>query len=189
MSPRRLRRLLHVAGFNYVKGPHTVAAAIDRLAGVDLDFELTWVCRTDEHAAVRALLSERASARTRLIGWMPEETLREVYDGHGIFIYPPLFDGFGKVFLEAMARALCVIGTPAGGMRDVIADGRNGMIVPFADPDAIVQRIQALWNDPVRAGEISRAARKSAVQHSWERVARETHEFYERILALPRRSA
>jgi starch synthase len=95
-----------------------------------------------------------------------------------------LFDGFGKVFLEAMARGLCVIGTKTGGMPDVIRDGENGCLVGFDAPHEIVERINSLWADGARASMISSAAANIAHAYSWPRVARETVAFYQRLLEL-----
>ena len=46
------------------------------------------------------------------------------------FLYSSLFEGFGKVALEAMARGLCVIASDVGSMRDVIHSGQDGVLIP-----------------------------------------------------------
>jgi glycosyltransferase involved in cell wall biosynthesis len=188
MTETRLRRLLYVAGFNYVKGPQLVARSVNALAARGADFDFSWVCRGDEQARARALLSPAAASRTHFLAWMSQRDLRDQYDAHGIFLYPSLFDGFGKVFLEAMARAMCVITTPAGGMRDIVRDRGNGLIVPFGEHDAITRAIEALWAKPDDALAVSHEARRTALEYSWGRVARETVAFYERLLMLPRRT-
>lgn len=183
MDRDRLTRILHVGGFAYWKGVHAVAAAANMLFTGDTRAQMTWVCRADEHDRVRALLTAQAQSRVALMPWTTQQDLLAIYDRHGIFLCPSLFEGFGKVFLEAMARGLCVIGTRTGGMPDVIQDGEQGELIGFNDAGAIVERILALWSDPTRAESISVKAALRAREYSWQRVADETLAFYARLLA------
>lgn len=178
MSPGRLSRVLHVGGFAYWKGVHAVAASANLLFDSPGEQVMTWVCRESEHDAVRALLSPAARARVQLHGWTSQAQLCEIYDRHGVFLYPSLFDGFGKVFLEAMARGLCVVGTPAGGMPDVINPGVDGLIVDCNDSAAMAHEIRALWSQPERAAALSSAAATTARRYTWDRVGAETEAFY-----------
>jgi glycosyltransferase involved in cell wall biosynthesis len=189
MDEARMHRILHVGGFAYWKGVHAVAAAANQLLPTASHLRMTWVCRVDEHAAVRALLDERVLAQVDLVGWMPQEALREIYDSHGIFLCPSLFEGFGKVFLEAMARGMIVVGTATGGMPDVIRDGIDGLIVGFNDPDAIRTTVENLRNDIGLTVSMSDAAAIRAREYSWDRVACETEDFYIRLLGMRRGEA
>lgn len=178
MTPGRLRRLLHVGGFAYWKGVHAVARAANELLIPGSDMRLSWVCRQEEHQRVRDLLTVEAQARVELVPWMAQERLVDLYDDHGIFLSPSLFEGFGKVFLEAMARGLCVIGTVAGGMGDVISDGLDGLMVDFDSSAGIVEQVRRLRTDPEFAKAISVKASATARDYSWQRTATEIAGFY-----------
>ena len=130
-----------------------------------------------------ATLPPAVRLRAQAIPWMPQEELVRVYDEHGIFLFPSLFEGFGKVFLEAMARGLCVVGTPTGGMLDLIRPGENGALVPFHSPAAIVAAVRHWWANPAAAVRISAAAVATATAYSWDRVAAETELFYTQVLS------
>ncbi len=184
MRNERMRRILHVGGFAYWKGVHAVAAAAQRLLEHDPDTRMTWVCRPEEHRKVRDLFAAAQRDRLQLLGWMSQQQLCEVYDRHGVFLCPSLFDGFGKVFLEAMARGLCVVGTPTGGMPDVIRRDRDGVIVGFDAADEIVAAVLGLWSEPQRMLQMSAAAAERAREYSWQRVASETADFYRHLLSL-----
>jgi glycosyltransferase involved in cell wall biosynthesis len=181
MTLDRLRRVLHVGGFAYWKGVHAVAATANQLFASPGAESMTWVCRESEHDSVRELLSGPARERVQLLGWTSQAELCSIYDRHGLFLYPSLFDGFGKVFLEAMARGLCVIGTAAGGMPDVISQELDGVQVGFNDSAAMAARIRGLWAEPARAEAMSRAAAAKARQYTWDRVGAETLDFYRRL--------
>ncbi|WP_231612112.1 glycosyltransferase family 4 protein [Novipirellula galeiformis] len=177
MTPRRLRKMLYVAGYHFAKGPHAVATAAKQLLSADENLSLTWICHPGDHAKVKNLLGPVAP-RVRLLGWMTQEELVKEFDGHGVFLYPSLFDGFGKIFLEAMSRGLCVIGTTAGGMVDIIQHGLNGFLCDFNAPQQIVDRVVEIQRDLQAAGKMSSAAVKTADQHTWERVGRELEQFF-----------
>lgn len=183
MTLARLNRILHVGGFAYWKGVHAVAAAANNLLTDSGTMSMTWVCRDEEHDQVRALLTPQARARVELRGWTNQAALRDIYDAHGIFLYPSLFDGFGKVFLEAMARGLCVVGTRSGGMRDIIEEGVNGLIVGFNDASALAAAVRQLNQAPNDAQRLAGAAAATARMYSWNRVGVETLTFYDSLIA------
>ncbi|HKO56476.1 MAG TPA: glycosyltransferase family 4 protein [Thermoanaerobaculia bacterium] len=166
----RLRHVLYVAQYTPFKAPEVVAAAMRALDG----FTRTWVCAREHHAAVRALLG---GAPVELLDWMPAADLVRVYDRHGVFLFPSYFEGFGKAFLEAMSRGLVVVASDVGGMRDLIRDGVNGFLVPPGDAQAVAARAREA------RPELGAAAAATARAHTWERVARETVAFYERLAA------
>lgn len=183
MTSERLHRILHVAQFAFFKAPMITAAAMNRLAAARANLRFTWICDRAHHDEVRALVSEDVNSRLELLGWMPHEALLAAYDRSGIFLFPSFFEGFGKTFLEAMSRGLCVVASDAGGMHDVIEHGRTGVLVPPGDAEALADAARALIDAPDRAAELSAAAVAAARAYTWERVARETAAFYRSRLA------
>lgn len=177
MIAARLRRVLYVGQLAFFKAPMITGAAIRDLASRRPDLRFTWVCSRAHHDEVRRL----APANIELLDWMPAERLIEVYDAHGIFLFPSFFEGFGKVFLEAMSRGLCVIATDVGGARDVIENGVSGLLVPPGDVAAIVNAAESLLADPGSAAAMATEAARVARTYSWDRVARETAAFYDAI--------
>jgi len=61
-----------------------------------------------------------------------------------LFALPSTAEGFGLVFLEAMAFSKAVVGAAAGGSVDVIEDGVNGLLVPGNDPARLTQALDRL---------------------------------------------
>lgn len=187
MNEDRLRRVLHVAQFAFFKAPMITAAAMNHLAAANHDLRFTWVCDRSSEAAIRAMLTAETNERLDVLPWTTQEALRDIYDAHGIFLFPSFFEGFGKAFLEAMSRGLCVIASDVGGMHDVIDSSRNGVLVPAGDANALAEAALAIIRDAGRATAMSAAAADTARQYSWDRVARETADFYERRLSAMRR--
>jgi glycosyltransferase involved in cell wall biosynthesis len=183
MTEHRLRRVLHVGQFAFFKAPMIVAEVMNRLSsGVD-NVELTWVCSKKHHPQIREMLDERTRERVSLLDWMTQDELMQVYDQHGLFLFPSFFEGFGKVFVEAMSRGLCVVAGDNSGAHDVITHEVDGLLVPTGDIDATTKNCLRLINNPNLAIELSRAASETAGHYTWDRVGRETVAFYEDRIA------
>jgi glycosyltransferase involved in cell wall biosynthesis len=143
---------------------------------------MTWVCDGRHHEEARALFKNGSVVeRVSFAGWRDQRDLMRIYDEHGVLLFPSFVEGFGKVFLEAMSRALIVVASNNGGMRDVIKHGKSGFLVKAGDWRKMANfAIQAIENreESIR---ISAEARRTSLGYSWRRVAIETASFYESL--------
>lgn len=178
MTADRLTRVLYVGQYAFVKAPVVTAQVFNQLSQANEQLRFTWVCAREHHAQVRQLLKPRALERTTLLDWMPQDKLIRVYDGHGVFLLPSFFEGFGKVFLEAMSRGLCVVAADNGGARDIITHGLNGTLSPTGCADTMAVQCLRLVESPTLAFAMSESAAECARAYTWKRVARETASFY-----------
>jgi len=187
-NQQRILRLLTVGQLIPYKGIYHIADTINRVLTDNPLAEFTWAgCGAANRSAALQLLNSESQERTTVPGKLSDSDFVRMFDSHGIFLFPSINEGFGKAFLEAMARGLCVVATSVGGMRDIIRDGGNGFIVSPGDIDGLVDRIRKLWNDPDLVVRMSRAARQTAEQYTWERVARDTAGFGAKMLELKSR--
>jgi len=89
--------------------------------------------------------------RVIFTGTLRDEEVQSYYEACEIFILPSLGEGFGIVFLEAMACAKPCIGADAGAVPEVIQDGRTGLVVRPDDSQAISRAlIRLLQDEPLR---------------------------------------
>ena len=103
-----------------------------------------------------------------------------------VFACPSLYEPLGIVNLEAMACGTAVVGSAVGGIPEVVAEGRNGLLVPPGDPVALAGALSALTADPGRAAEMGRQGRQRAIgEFSWASIAAQTAALYAE-LARPR---
>ncbi len=182
LSPARLKRLLYVGQYTFIKAPVMVAAAVSSLLTKHPDMTMTWVCAQPHHAEARQFLMPAVCDRVTFLDWMPQESLQALLDEHGIFLFPSFFEGFGKAPLEAMARGLCVVASNVGGMRDFICDGVSGRLVPAGQPEWMVQAVEWLISHPEEAVAMSQAAREAAIRHRWDGCATDLANHYRRWL-------
>jgi glycosyltransferase involved in cell wall biosynthesis len=70
----------------------------------------------------------------------PEAAI-ETFD---VLVLPSQAEGFGLVLIEAMAAGVPVVATDVPGIRDVVRDGVNGLLVPVGQPDQLARAIQRI---------------------------------------------
>lgn len=77
-------------------------------------------------------------------------------------VLPSLNEGFGMVLVEAMAMGKPVVASAVGGVPELVLDGRTGLLVPPADPEALATAIRRLLEDPGAARQMGEAGRERA---------------------------
>jgi len=90
---------------------------------------------------------------------------------------------FGRVLIEAMAAGVAVIGTRAGAVPEIIADGVNGLTVPPSDAGAMADAILRVLDHPDEAAAWRRAARTTVEQRfTLDAYVRSVKRVYEELL-------
>lgn len=77
-----------------------------------------------------------------------------------MFALPSRGEGFGMVYLEAMACGKPVIGGAHGGAPEVIEDGVTGYLVPHGDAAQLATSIETLLSDPSLAQKMGERGRQ-----------------------------
>ena len=93
-------------------------------------------------------------------GWIGGRDKAAVLQRGSLFVLPSHFEALPMALLEGMAAGLPVVATRVGGIPDVVADGREGLLVPPRDPKALAAAIDTLLATPSRRVAMSAAARK-----------------------------
>lgn len=178
----RMRRLLYVGQYAFFKAPMILGAVVSRLLERDPRLTFTWVCAASHHEQALSHLAPAVRPRVTMLDGMPQHELIDVYDRHGIFLFPSFFEGFGKVFLEAMSRGLVVVAADNGGMKDIISDGVDGYKVPTGDAEAMVRCVEAALADPQASAAVAARAIQTASHFTWDAFARNSTTFYESLI-------
>jgi UDP-glucose:(heptosyl)LPS alpha-1,3-glucosyltransferase len=103
-----------------------------------------------------------------------------VYELADAFVLPTSYETFSLVTFEAAASGLAILATPVNGVRELIEDGHNGMLIT-AEPAVIAERLRRLAADPELRSRLGRAARQSALAFGRERMVAEHEALYRRL--------
>ena len=102
-----------------------------------------------------------------------------------LFVLPSLKEGLGLSLMEAMACAICVIGSNVGGIKTLIRDGYNGLLVEPKDVNGLYLAISGLLKDPARMKALSDNARNFITGNfSLEQMVSQTEGVYRECLNL-----
>ena len=139
--------------------------------------------------AVDALAARASSlsltSRVWLLGKLSNDIVANWMGAADVFVFPTMHpEGVAQVVKEAMASALPIVTTPAGGIPEVISDGVTGFLVPQGDSAALAGRLNELLRDPERCASMGRQARDWIVNSdlSIEQTTRQVKSIYDRIV-------
>ena len=160
-----------------VKGHvHLIAAAAKILA---VHPDTTFVLLGD--GELKGRLIEQAEAlglagKVRFPGWRPD--VAAVMSAFDVFVLPSLNEGMGRVLVEAMALSKPVVASRTGGIKDLVADGSNGLLVPPGDAGDLADAILRLLGDAALRAAMGGEGRRRAEIYSAERMVEKIEELY-----------
>ncbi len=165
-------RLIMVARFGLQKDHSTLFRALERIRELEWEVDLVGdgPLRSQAEKAVREIgLGER-------IHFLGErQDVSELMSRSQAFLLVTNWEGFPLSILEAMRAKLPVIASDVGGVREAVADGVTGYLVPRGDDKTLAERLSLLLRDNklrVQMGEAGRSRFESSftVRHMVERT-------------------
>jgi L-malate glycosyltransferase len=133
------------ATFEIVGGGPQLNALLDRCVARQVDHAFTFVGHQEDVAARLAAAD--------------------------IFVLPSRSEAFPNAVLEAMAASLPIVASGVGGIRELIEDGRTGLLVAAGDSSALAERLLRLITQPGLAVRLGEAARIAAhARYSFDRM-------------------
>ena len=109
----------------------------------------------------------QAVYRTKVLGWVADAMVPKVFSKSKIFCFPTLEEGQALVTLQAMASGMPLITTRESGAP--IEDGKEGLIIPTRDPDAIAKALTYYHDNPSEIKRMGANARQKAEQMPWSK--------------------
>ena len=135
----------------------------------------------------RQFQSEIAAGKLLFLG--DRSDIQELLQIADFFVFPTLHENLSNALLEACCAGIAVIATDVGGNPEVIEDGREGILVPPADSEALAEAMILLAGNPdlrQRLGENARARIRQ--DFDAEVIMRRISTLYEKLLAPSRNS-
>jgi glycosyltransferase involved in cell wall biosynthesis len=147
-------RLLYIGQLSYRKGIHWLVQAMRELEQASRHVTLTVVSRD----TIPAWLGTFPANVTYKHGLSNAEVARERAQ-HDMFILPSLVEGFGLVYLEALAAGLPIIATHNSGAPEILSPGENGLFVEPGSVKSILQVVDELSHQPQQVAHLAAGVR------------------------------
>lgn len=174
------RVIVGVGNLKFTKGFDLFIEAIDRLRSQYPDIHGVIVGGGDEEGRLREMIRRRnLDAFVSMSGAQtPAETMAYMDCGE-IFCLPSWSEGFGIVYLEAMAHGKPVIAVEGQGIADVVRNNQTGILVKPRDAACVADAIRTLLDNPQMAREMGSRGRELVYNDfSWDKNAQQLLELY-----------
>ena len=114
---------------------------------------------------------EHVRERILMLGMTDEATKKDAFAACDVFVMASSADSFGTVYLEAWLYGKPVIGAEAGGVPDVVSQGRDGLLVRFGRHVELADAISKLLADAELRRRLGEAGRRKVLdEYTWDAV-------------------
>src|SRR6185437_11111797 len=111
-----------------------------------------------------------------------EDRVFDAYRQHDLLVCPSTSEGFGMVVVEALSQRLPVVCSQAVGAAELLEDGREALLVPPRQPEALAAALAQLLANPGLRQQLGEAGHQRTRELSWDAIALRTLAAYERAL-------
>ncbi len=180
IAPQGEKILTHISNFRPVKRMQDVVRIFYQVRA-RMPARLLMVGDGPERQAVEQLTRELDVAEDVLfLGKV--DPVEEVLGISDLFLLPSQSESFGLAALEAMASQVPVIATRAGGLTEIVVDGKTGYLCPVGDVDCMAQHACRILEDPVIHEQMKTAAVRQAQRFDVLRIVPLYEAYYKQIL-------
>ena len=181
LAPKGHRVLVHVSNFRPVK---RVGDVVKVFASVRKKIPATLVLvgdGPDRDAAEQQVDSLGLRKDVRFLGKV--ENVGDVVRGADLFLLPSATESFGLAALEAMACAVPVIASAAGGIPEVVEDGKTGFLAAPGDVATMADRALRVLEHPDEHARLRQHAAQRALDFSADKVVPRYESLYQEVLS------
>jgi glycosyltransferase involved in cell wall biosynthesis len=115
-------------------------------------------------------------------GFMANRSLHMLYRCADVAVFPSLYEPFGIVALEAMAAGAAVVSSDAGGLQEVVLNGKTGTTSFANNSESLAWAILSVLREP-KSAEIMKASARARLKEdfAWPALADQTIAVYDRV--------
>ncbi len=174
-------RLLYFGRIDEHKG---LDLLFDALAKVQAPYHLHLVFGSSRQDCLDDLLARAKKNgiehRVSWLGKMELTALKQELSHSQMVVFPSRYEGFGLTVLEAMAAGCVVLANKIEAFRNIIENGKTGVLTDFSDPLTAAQDIERILKSPADFfSGLCEAAKAEADRHSWRQRGDQLTKLYE----------
>lgn len=151
---------LFVGALEAYKNVDGLAAAWRRVVAELPEARLVVIGKGSKHRVIAQLVADLPTHVEHVPQLEPEQVAR-AFDDATLLVLPSWPEGLGRVVIESFARGRGVVATDAGGIPDLVTSGEEGLLIPPADEDALVEALLRVLRDRELAARLGTAAQRS----------------------------
>ena len=157
-------RVIGVGTLDWRKDYEHALLALRHAVGLGADLRLDLIgSGPDRQHLLYAVHDLGLTDRVRLLGRRTPEQVAQALSDADVFLHTSCSEGISNAVLEAMATGLPVITTEAGGMREAVRHGVDGIVVGVRDAPATAAALHRLAKDPELRAQMGASARDRIV--------------------------
>ncbi|MFP3975644.1 MAG: glycosyltransferase [Dehalococcoidia bacterium] len=139
---------------------------------------------SEVYAMMKQIVDERQMQdRVHLLGYVPDDLMAPYYRHAQMFVVPSKFEPFGMTALEAMACGTPVVASSLGGLKNVLSDGKTGLLADPSNQDELAKAMGRLLKDKALTEKIGDAGRDFVQKtYSWDSIADRFIAFYQHYM-------
>ena len=115
-------------------------------------------------------------------GYLQGTDLAEAYASSDLMVFPSTTETFGNVVLESLACGTPVIGANSGGVKNIIKDGKTGILCEPKNADSFLSSIYELLNNEEMRKQMSLDAHSYATTQSWDEISSDLLMHYDDVI-------
>lgn len=161
--PQETLRIGGIGRFHRSKGFDVLIDAVDILIKRGRKLSLVIAGSGSEEQALKSQAAAHGIS-VEFPGWIGNTDKQKFYDDIDIFVCPSRKEAFGFVFIEAMQAGLPIVGADTVGAREIFVPGRDAIVVPGDDVDALADGIDKLVGDESLRTRIANEAQDTFVR-------------------------
>ncbi|SCM89433.1 Uncharacterized protein BWAI21_04902 [Bacillus mycoides] len=115
-------------------------------------------------------------------GYLQGVDLAEAYASSDLMVFPSTTETFGNVVLESLACGTPVIGANSGGVKNIITDGKTGVLCEPKNEDSFLSSIYEVLNNEEMRKQMSLDARSYAATQSWDEISNNLLMHYDDVI-------
>jgi glycosyltransferase involved in cell wall biosynthesis len=176
--------VLQISTQTHDKGSHHLIEAMKYLWNKGLDATLVLIGQVMNDFDTYFLRQDpRFYEKILVLDYVDEETKKDALDACDIFVMSSRVESFGIVYLEAWLYEKPVVGAFAGAVPEIVADGKDGLLVPFADVHMLSESIQMLLTMPEIGRALGRNGRQKVLdRYTWEKSREKIQTLYDEVM-------
>jgi glycosyltransferase involved in cell wall biosynthesis len=172
-----------VARLHPVKGHTYLIQAVKQLETKYPAVHYVWIGGGDLQRQLKEEV-EQAGLTNRILFLGVRQDVPELLPQLDLFVLPSISEGLSVAILEALLAGVPVVTTAVGGSPEVVDEGRDGLLVPAKNPDALSRAIEQALSDPEARKQMGQEGQQKVYREfSLERLVRETTDLYKGLLA------